>query len=42
MIEILCCGEVHYRRQNDHPDVEEIKLLIESGKAAGHSIREMD
>ena len=42
MIEILCNGRVHYRRPNDHPDVDEARRLIESGSAPAYSLKEVD
>ena len=41
MIEILCDGIVHYRRPNDHKDVQEAKDLIKKGNTL-YSIREME
>ena len=41
MIEILCDGVVHYRRPNDHPDVQEAKELIKKGNTL-YSINEVE
>lgn len=41
MIEILCDGVVHYRRPDDHPDVQEAKDLIEKGDTL-YSIKKME
>ncbi len=39
MVEVLCNGKVHYRRPENHKDVEEIKMLISSGQAPSYAIR---
>jgi len=42
MIEIWCNGTVHYRRPDDHPDVEEARQLIESGACPGYSLKHVE
>ncbi len=44
MIELLNIhsGKVHYRRENNDPDVKEWQRLIDEGKASGYYLRKVD
>ena len=42
MIEIMCNGRVHYRRPDNHPDVDEARQLIKRGVALAYSLRKVD